>query len=167
MKLKPMRPHRRRVRPSRYVPLLLSLEERCLPAAAALSANLLTDGTLRVLGTDNADTILVQQSDNHLSIQGLSILAGGSRVSAVNLASVKKIEVYGYGGNDSINLEAVNLACMLFGGDGDDTIIGSQANDYIFGGNGNDKIWGRGGNDKLYGEAGNDWLYGENGNDYL
>jgi hypothetical protein len=158
--MKPCRRHR-------FMPTLLTLEDRCLPAAAVLTASLLSDGTLRIYGTDNADTIFVKQIDNQVSVQGLSVTAAGKLAPSLNVLNVKKIEVYGYGGNDVVNLEAVNIPSMVFGGDGDDIIIGSQANDYLFGGNGNDKIWGRGGNDKLYGEAGNDWLYGENGNDYL
>lgn len=158
-----MKPHRRH----RFTPTLFVLEDRCLPAAAVLTASLLSDGTLRIYGTDNADTIFVQQVDTQLSVQGLNILAAGKLAPSLNVLDVKKIEVFGYGGNDVVNLEAVSIPSMAFGGDGDDVLIGSQANDYLFGGNGNDKIWGRGGIDKLYGEAGNDWLYGENGNDYL
>lgn len=155
-------PHR-----SRFTPSLQALEDRCVPAATVLNASLLTDGTLRVLGTDGADVVSVEQSVDQISVRGLSILASGRLVPSLNITDVKKIEVFGYGGNDNINMQTVNLPSLLLGGDGDDTIIGGSAIDYLFGGNGTDRLWGRKGNDRLFGEAGNDSLYGEDGNDIL
>jgi Ca2+-binding RTX toxin-like protein len=49
-------------------------------------------------------------------------------------------------------------AVYIYGGKGNDTIIGSDYSDNIFGGNGNDYLAGRLGPDKIYGGDGNDIL---------
>ena len=62
----------------------------------------------------------------------------------------------------------------IFGGDGDDWLVGGAGNDRIEGGNGDDLIQGNDGNDALYGDAGDDeidggsgfnWMFGGIGND--
>jgi len=62
----------------------------------------------------------------------------------------------------------------LFGGGGNDTLIGdlddlgaASGNDNIFGGSGDDLVIGGGGNDTIGGEGGNDTLIGDAGNDVL
>ncbi len=62
-------------------------------------------------------------------------------------------------GNDTVNLLGVAVDPadpVIYGGDGDDTIIGSPNIDLIFGGRGNDILIGAGGSDQLFGEDGND-----------
>lgn len=56
---------------------------------------------------------------------------------------------------------------LFFGGDGNDTLIGSGADDYLSGDAGNDSLVGLGGDDRLYGWEGNDTLIGGAGNDEL
>lgn len=62
----------------------------------------------------------------------------------------------------------------LFGGGGNDTILGdlndmgaATGNDVLFGGSGDDLIIGGGGNDTIGGEGGSDTLIGDAGNDVL
>jgi serralysin len=55
----------------------------------------------------------------------------------------------------------------VYGGDGNDRIVGNNLNNYLAGYGGNDTILGGAGNDLIWGGAGNDYLNGENGNDYL
>jgi Ca2+-binding RTX toxin-like protein len=62
-------------------------------------------------------------------------------------------------GNDTVNLLGVLIDPAdptIFGGIGDDTIVGSPNADLIFGGSGNDVLIGAGGDDVIYGEEGND-----------
>ncbi len=62
-------------------------------------------------------------------------------------------------GNDIVNLLGVAVDPAdptIYGGDGDDFIIGSPNPDSIFGGTGNDILVGAGGVDQVYGEEGND-----------
>ena len=55
---------------------------------------------------------------------------------------------------------------VIFGDEGDDTMIGQSAGDVFFGEAGDDELFG-GGNDQLFGGAGNDLLSGGPGNDLL
>ncbi|MBJ7264751.1 MAG: type I secretion C-terminal target domain-containing protein, partial [Burkholderiaceae bacterium] len=55
----------------------------------------------------------------------------------------------------------------LYGGKGDDIILGQGGNDTLYGDEGNDILYGGAGNDTLYGGTGNDTLYGGSGNDIL
>jgi Ca2+-binding RTX toxin-like protein len=50
----------------------------------------------------------------------------------------------------------------LYGGNGNDRLIGSMGGDYLHGGSGNDVLIGRGGT-----TTNSDWLYGEDGDDLL
>lgn len=55
----------------------------------------------------------------------------------------------------------------VYGGDGDDKIVGTGWHNLLAGGAGRDDIFGMGGNDELYGETGDDVLHGGDGNDQL
>ena len=55
---------------------------------------------------------------------------------------------------------------VIFGDEGDGTMIGQSAGDVFFGEAGDDELFG-GGNDQLFGGAGNDLLSGGPGNDLL
>ncbi|HUE73617.1 MAG TPA: CHRD domain-containing protein [Pirellulaceae bacterium] len=73
-------------------------------------------------------------------------------------------------GNDLVDLSGVAVDPAdptIYGGDGDDVIIGSPNADLIFGGRGNDTIDGGAGDDVLYGEEGNDILTGGPGADQM
>jgi Ca2+-binding RTX toxin-like protein len=55
----------------------------------------------------------------------------------------------------------------VYGGSGDDVLVGSDDADVLYGGGGNDVLVGGGGNDSLYGQAGSDLLVGGTGADVL
>ncbi|MEZ0226308.1 MAG: polysaccharide lyase family 7 protein [Alphaproteobacteria bacterium] len=70
----------------------------------------------------------------------------------------------GTSGNDTINADH-DLNTAIYGGAGDDSIIGHDGNDLLYGQEGNDKIIGYWGNDLIDGGAGNDSLNGDVGDD--
>ncbi len=157
-----------------FKPRVEGLEERTL-MATHLTATL-SNGLLRIDGTDGPDHIVVRQENNRISIDNLSIDAiGHGRVSGVSAAAVSKIEIHGYAGDDWIQVggdttQGVNALLKptaIWAGDGNDRVWGSQGNDAISGGGGSDQIWGRGGNDQLYGGDGKDLLDGGWGANYL
>ncbi len=55
----------------------------------------------------------------------------------------------------------------LYGGAGNDTLIGDSRNETILGGDGNDRIEGRGGRDLVEGGTGNDTVNGGDGDDLI
>jgi hypothetical protein len=56
---------------------------------------------------------------------------------------------------------------FLYGGGGNDLLIGEEAQDYLYGGKGNDDLSGDDGNDHLFGEGGTDELFGGDGLNYF
>lgn len=72
-------------------------------------------------------------------------------------------------GNDMNNYISVygNIGTMLFGNEGNDTLIGGGGNDTLYGGTGNDVIDGGAGDDFFTGDDGQDAVYGGSGNDFL
>ena len=102
-------------------------------------------------------------------MRGLSILVNGQAKPSISSADVKKIEVNGGSGNDTISLavaggqQAILIPTVLNGGAGNDKITGGEAGDLIQGVDGNDVLTGNGGNDSLLGGAGNDTLIGGTG----
>jgi Ca2+-binding RTX toxin-like protein len=110
--------------------------------------------------------------------------------------NIPGVIIHGGAGNDYITIAELDgfsdsgddhNALVVYGDDGDDTLIGGRNNDYLNGGRGNDKYYGgsgddtltemsdiRGGdsylfsgNDYIVGGTGNDWLYGGFGADTL
>ena len=71
--------------------------------------------------------------------------------------------MFGGIGNDEVLGEAGNDA--LDGGEGADTLNGGLDHDFVFGGDGADNMLGGSGNDFLSGDAGNDTLNGGAGRD--
>ncbi|SMP75586.1 Dockerin type I repeat-containing protein [Neorhodopirellula lusitana] len=85
----------------------------------------------------------------------------------LTVAGLKKVIDVG-AGNDSVDLSGVGIDPadpIIFGGDGDDIIVGSPNVDEIYGGRGNDTIDAGGDDDTIYGEAGNDIVTGGTGSD--
>ncbi|MGC4033281.1 MAG: calcium-binding protein [Tepidisphaeraceae bacterium] len=70
------------------------------------------------------------------------------------------------GGDGDDRLTAYGYA-TLFGGNGNDKLVGSRYRDSLVGGAGNDDIWGKEGNDILWGGDGHDTLTGGLGRDEL
>ena len=70
------------------------------------------------------------------------------------------IEIHGGDGADYISIasDAINRTRLIYGDEGEDTIIGSELADEIHGGSGSDTISAGSGGDTVYGDAGNDYI---------
>src|SRR5262249_42899649 len=156
----------RRPRPSRRVPLaeltgLELLDRRVLPAVTVAFAG---DGTLRVMGDELDNTIVVSRN------AAGTILVNGGALPGVTVANTHRIFLNGGLGNDNLSLDETNgplpLAKLdggagndvLTGGSGGDVFVGAAGNDTLFGGAGDDEfLWGPGdGNDVVEGRGGRD-----------
>ena len=124
------------------------------------------DDVLRIVGTEAIDT--VTSNADTVTFNGVLITAGANlaelRIDTLggndsidldlNLAGTRKVIDAG-DGDDSVDLSGMQDA-LVFGGLGNDLLIGSPLADTIFGGPGNDILIGGGGDDFQYGEDGND-----------
>src|ERR1041385_926832 len=141
-------------------PILEVLEARCL-----LSAALLDDGTLTIVGTNHADTIRIRpaKADGYLKV-GIN-----RHISLFPTDSVKAISVNARGGDDEVAIwnvgGKIDAPVTMIGGAGDDTLGGGSGSDLLIGGEGDDFLHGAKGNDTLEGDAGNDQLIGSDGSD--
>ncbi len=140
------------------------LNERITPTVNAFSLG----GVLTVVG-DNADNAIEVSRDaaGNLEVNGGAVrIYGGTRT----VANTSRIQIFGFGGDDRLALNETNGAlpsANLYGGSGNDTLIGGSAADFLFGQLGNDTLLGKGGIDFLFGGAGNDILTGGSGNDQV
>jgi Ca2+-binding RTX toxin-like protein len=146
------------------------------------SASDLPTGT-KVVAFDGIDRVRIDGSpfDDYID---------GSQATAI-------LELYGYGGNDTLIGGSANDLILggpgddylegnggddilegdgwlgyaqgeiFSGGAGNDTLLGGPGNDILRGGDGDDTLYGGEGNDLLEGGGGSDKLYGESGNNTL
>jgi Ca2+-binding RTX toxin-like protein len=125
-------------------------------------------GVLTVFGDnlDNTTDVSRNAAGNLLVNNGAVAVLGGTPT----VVNTSLIQVFGLGGNDTITLNESNGAlprANLFGGAGNDTLIGGSGGDMLFGQSGNDTLLGKGGNDFLFGGSENDTLTGGDGDDQV
>jgi len=135
----------------------------------------LINGTLLIPGTDSGDWIKVSAASKNRVLVQTSFTSPANRYFAA--PNVKRIVVYGQGGDDQITISpALRLPAEIFGDDGDDILrggggsnrlSGGAGNDTLYGGAANDILWGGEDQDRLNGQAGHDLLFGDLGNDAL
>lgn len=130
-----------------------------------------TNGTIRILGTSNADVIDLVIDSGYLNVR-LNSEAGSFAAD-----SVHRIVVRAGDGDDLVSTTMVDDRMEVFGEGGDDTLAGGSGNDELRGGPGNDRLdagssgrdslWGDAGDDLLVASANGDTLKGGDGNDTL
>ena len=96
-------------------------------------------------------------------------LGGGRDTLEVDTTRQGPIAVYGHPGDDRIQVSNQRDADVaeIYGGAGDDLILGGPAFDAQYGGPGDDVLRGRGGDDRLWGERGADTVSGGPNSDWL
>jgi Ca2+-binding RTX toxin-like protein len=138
-----------------------------------------------IINNSNVDTFIVARGSQDFSntalidIAGIKGSDGEDYITAHTIynsatSTTTGVHMWGYDGDDE--LLGTNLADVIDGGVGDDTIAGgggdddlsgAEGADTIDGGNGNDLLSGGDGNDTLAGRAGADTLNGGDGDDIL
>ncbi len=158
-----------RTRSARFTPSVETLEGRHTPAVTAVFNPGV--GALTVFG-DSADNQIVVSRDalGVISVNGQVPLAGGIPGGFPTVFNTRTISVFGQAGNDSIRLDEANgplPAAQLFGGSGNDTLVGGSGNDALHGQDGNDTLSGGAGADFLLGQSGDDVMFGGNDADQM
>lgn len=138
------------------------LDQRITPTVNAF----FSAGILTVNGDNANNTIEVSRNAaGKLLVNGGAVsIKGGSPT----IANTKGIQLYGNNGNDTLSLNEANGAlpkANMYGGAGNDTLIGGSGRDQLFGQAGNDTLLGKGGIDALFGGANNDTLTGGDDSD--
>ena len=148
-----------------------------------------TSGNDVLTGTPGADVIHGLGGDDEIfGLQGDDIICGGSGTDTVYAGKGNDTVwggqgfdiLFGAQGNDALHAAGSGITDILgsrmFGGAGNDTIIGSTRWDRMQGGDGHDVLrgyegrdWMRGGagNDQVIGDGGIDDLHGGNGTDFI
>ncbi len=119
-------------------------------------------GELFVNGTSRAETIQIASRSG-----GFIVTSNGRLLGRFSQSLVTHITVDAGDGNDVVNLTNVNIRSNIYGGRGNDVLIGGKANDRIWGEEGWDVLIGRAGSDTLDGGAGRNLLFGGIGDDTL
>ncbi|MBN4005233.1 DUF4347 domain-containing protein [Nostoc sp. LPT] len=141
-------------------------------------------------GQDGNDRLIAGAGNDYLyGGKGDDILDGGDGIDYVNESAdvnftLTNTQLNGLGSDSLINIERITLtggiskntldassftiaSVYLYGGNGNDSLLGGSNNDYLYGQNDSDRLIGNAGNDYLYGGAGDDILIGGAGNDLL
>jgi len=135
-----------------------SLESRTL-----LSAVLTDTGTLAIYGTPEADTITVKRVGRELVVN-----VNNEEHRFVKQQVKGGILIKALGGNDKVVLSPnITGQVTIFGGAGNDLLVGSGGADWLYGGVGHDKLKGRAGSDLMFGGPGSDKLVAGAGGDSL
>jgi Ca2+-binding RTX toxin-like protein len=124
------------------------------------------DDVLLITGTSKNDVLIIEPRPANMT--QVRVKSTGKLLGIFSSNSFQHIVVFGLGGNDTIVIDArLTQPSIMFGGDGNDTLVGGSGNDQIDGGAGNDSLYGGAGGDSLCGDVGNDSLYGGLGKDTL
>lgn len=146
---------------------LQPMEVRCLMSVAFEVGVLRVVGDADPLGPD--DVIVVELDANDPAL--VNAVVNGRTELSVPLADLERIWIDAGDGDDTvqINLGAAGqeVHSTVYGGTGDDRLIGGDGPDTLFGSVGDDTLLGRGGRDYLSGGFGADTLDGGDDNDRL
>jgi hypothetical protein len=127
------------------------IPDACHPGETALVVN----------GTALDDNIHISPSSG-----GLVVTVNGVAQGPYNPTG--RIIVFGYGGNDNVQLAgSIANPAWLYGDDGNDRLNLGNGGGIAFGGNGNDELLGGNSRDVLVGGDGVDRLVGNSGDDIL
>lgn len=102
------------------------------------------------------------------TIEGATLAFDANNTTAIDLITNRGTmigDIQLDGGDDVINSRFGSVEGIVFGGDGNDRMLGGAKKDVFEGGNGNDILRGGGGHDEFYGGLGKDTMLGGGGRD--
>ncbi len=114
-------------------------------------------GNDTLAGGDGVADVLSAVTTSNLTLSPTQLTMGASSITEVDTFSgFEKALMLGSGTANVMDASAATIPVTLYGGGGNDVLIGSTAADYIDGQAGNDTLTGGGGNDALFGGVGSD-----------
>jgi Ca2+-binding RTX toxin-like protein len=117
-------------------------------------------------GTTGIDTLLLNGTpfDDTIILTDTSITGLGNGVPFnLTFSGIDVLSVDAKAGNDLVDGSALTISVTIYGGDGDDTLIGGSNDDHLYGQDGDDDLIGNLGADYLDGGAGSDGIVGDMG----
>jgi len=140
-----------------------------------------------VYGTPGNDVIVIRADARRPSKIVITINGVGTKVDRHIASQSGQLSVNAGGGNDKVTIDPglgrvsghlllegsegndllIGTGAEMWGGEGNDTLVGGNRSDTLDGGIGDDLITGGRGDDFLNGESGRDTLDGQGGNDEL
>jgi hypothetical protein len=120
-----------------------------------------SDSVLRITDSDDDDRIQVSLKNHKLTV------AVGTELKTYDSNLVQSISIVCADGNDRVELSNLVTPAYLYGGKGDDTLVGAIGNDTLTSGPGRNLIRGGEGDDRLNGSASSDSIYGDHGDDRI
>ncbi|MCA9188381.1 MAG: hypothetical protein KDA99_22290, partial [Planctomycetales bacterium] len=148
---------------ARLVPTFVESEQSTLNNELLFAGGVFVelDGTWQAFGSSDHDVI-------SLSIDAISITGESATEELTGLSPpdpVKGAYARGGSGDDAIVVKPdFPIGVTVYGGAGNDTLVGGNFVDTIHGGDGADVVVGMGGNDFLYGDTGNDLIHTDGSN---
>ena len=135
------------------------------PASASASV---TDNALTIRGTTGNDTISIAFGAN--AADPVRVDFGNGSFQSFDRSTFNAVAVFLGSGDDQFRTVSggtptSDAALTVFGGNGNDFLLGGAGNDTLFGGNGQDELRGGGGTDALFGGNGSDLADGGVGTD--
>lgn len=115
---------------------------------------------LSVIGTSGSDAVRFKEKKGSVEVRLRNKKLG-------EFSGMTRIVVDGGAGDDAIDAMKLSIPVVLFGGAGDDYLVGGDGDDVLVGGAGDDVISGSFGNDVIVGGAGRDRLFSFMGNDLV
>ncbi len=114
-------------------------------------------------GGDGIDS-LRESGDVNFTLTNTQLVGLGSD----SFSNIERVTLTGGISNNTLDASSFTISTVyLYGGNGNDSLLGGSNKDYLYGQNDSDRLIGNAGNDYLYGGAGDDILIGGAGNDLL
>lgn len=131
-----------------------------------------TDGSLTVTNEDSGASYSItrDEAERGVVLRGI----GGDDRFTIDESVTHDLSIFGGAGNDSLLGQNAQVELLLSGGSGNDVLRGGDGmdilnggagDDYLHGGDGNDQVNGQNGDDRVSGGAGHDYVSGADGAD--
>lgn len=94
-------------------------------------------GAIVIYGTEGPDAIYVGK--NAAGVEFVSIDTAGGVEIPIALSSASSVSIYAGGGDDTVSIDhRITRGVAIYGGEGNDTLVGGSGQDYLVGGPGQD-----------------------------